>query len=317
MTSGVLVLDKPRGPTSHDVVMRVRRALGVQRVGHAGTLDPMATGVLVVAVGEATKLVPWLTGQDKTYDAAIALGIETDTLDADGRETRRVPLSDDLRLALSTSRGSSSPAGGGAPKMSVAPTLQAALDAESGRIAQLPPAFSAVRQNGQRAYAQARRGVDPLLAARDVHIRQIRLTACSDDPALIAVTLDVSKGYYVRALARDLCATLGTVGHLTSLRRTRSGCFGCDEALPPDTPPDGLLAGMISLSRAAARALPVAMLSDAGARDARHGRPVRSSDIAAAVNGPSAWLDARGNLIAVGRVEETGCGCVLRGFAEV
>src|SRR5271165_5711274 len=98
--SGVLVLDKPRGPTSHDAVARVRRVLGIREVGHAGTLDPMATGVLVLAVGEATKLVPWLATQDKAYEATIALGIETDTLDADGRHVREVPPSDELREAL-------------------------------------------------------------------------------------------------------------------------------------------------------------------------------------------------------------------------
>src|SRR5450432_1318144 len=98
--SGVLVIDKPRGPTSHDVVARLRRALATREVGHAGTLDPMATGVLVVAIGEATKLVPWLTAQDKTYEATLALGAETDTLDADGRETRRAPLDAELLEAL-------------------------------------------------------------------------------------------------------------------------------------------------------------------------------------------------------------------------
>ncbi|HXN34250.1 MAG TPA: tRNA pseudouridine(55) synthase TruB, partial [Polyangiaceae bacterium] len=103
MASGVLVLDKPRGPTSHDVVARIRRAIGAREVGHAGTLDPMATGVLVVAVGEATKLVPWLMAEDKAYEATIALGIETDTLDADGREVRSLPPGDELRSALASS----------------------------------------------------------------------------------------------------------------------------------------------------------------------------------------------------------------------
>jgi tRNA pseudouridine55 synthase len=303
MTSGVLVLDKPRGPTSHDVVVRVRRALGVRRIGHAGTLDPMATGVLVVAVGEATKLVPWLTEQDKTYEATIALGVETDTLDADGREVCRVPLSDGVRAALSSSNATS-----------IAPPLQAALDAEHARRAQVPPAISAIRQDGQRAYVRARRGLQPVLGARDVRVEHLALVACSDEPATLAVAVDVSKGYYVRALARDLSGALGTVGHLTSLRRTRSGCFLCTEALSLDAPPDQLLAAVCPLSRAAERALAVAVLSDTGVRDARHGRPVHPSDINAPASGPSAWLDGRGELVAVGRVDETGFGIVLRGF---
>jgi tRNA pseudouridine55 synthase len=304
--SGVLVLDKPRGPTSHDAVARVRRALGIREVGHAGTLDPMATGVLVLAVGEATKLVPWLATQDKAYEATIALGIETDTLDAEGREVRRLPPGDDLRAALASFN-----AGFG-----IAPTLGGAMAAERSRTSQVPPAFSAIKQGGERAYARARRGEEIVLAAREVGVRRLDLLACQEESLSLDIALEVGKGYYVRALARDLAAALGTVGHLTSLRRTRSGRFGCELALPYDASPEELTAGMHPLPLAAAKALPVAQLTDAGADDARHGRPVHLRDILAFVPGASAWLDPCGELVAVGEIDETIGGRVTRGFAS-
>ncbi|MDP8999586.1 MAG: tRNA pseudouridine(55) synthase TruB [Myxococcota bacterium] len=304
MTNGILVLDKPRGPTSHDIVAHMRRVLRVRQVGHAGTLDPMATGVLVVAVGEATKLVPWLVATDKTYEATIALGVETDTLDAEGRVLRRVALSDPLREALFARRGRPIPS-----------ELRAALAAESARSSQVPPAFSAIKRDGERAYALARRGVQPVLTARDVHVRRLELVACIAEPPSIAVLLEVSKGYYVRALARDLCEALGTVGHLTSLRRTRSGCFERGEALSLDAPKDELLARMVPLAVAATRVLPSAQLTNVGVRDARCGRQVQPPDIRGPADAPSAWLDPQGELVAVGSVDQAGCGSVLRGFA--
>jgi tRNA pseudouridine55 synthase len=300
--SGVLVIDKPRGPTSHDVVGRVRRALGTREVGHAGTLDPMATGVLVVAVGEATKLVPWLTAHDKAYEATIALGVETDTLDAEGRETRRAPLDGRLVEALAESRGPT-----------VAPRLRAALEQERGRTEQVPPAYSAIQQAGVRAHERARRGEAVELAPRPVRVHALEVLACSEAPPFLTVRVEVDKGYYVRALARDLAAALDTVGHLTSLRRTRSGCFLLAEALPLDTPADELAARVEPVSRAAARALPVARLTDTGAVDALHGRRVRAEDLDAPDAGPSAWLDGHGVLVAVGEVVD-GLGRVIRGF---
>jgi tRNA pseudouridine55 synthase len=306
MSSGVLVIDKPRGPTSHDVVARVRRAVGTKAVGHAGTLDPMATGVLVLALGEATKLVPWLTAEDKTYEAAITLGVETDTLDADGREVRRAPVSEELRAALAAAQAA-------AP---VGPLLEAALEAERARTSQVPPAFSALKTAGQRSYVRARRGEPTLLAARDVQVRRLELVECSAQPPVLFVRLDVGKGYYVRALARDLATALGTAGHLSGLRRTRSGSFTCREALALEAPAEALRAGIHSLSHAATRTLPVANLTEAGALDARLGRFLRSCDIDARHRGPSAWLDPHGELVAVGEVDEMGRGKVLRGFAS-
>ena len=303
MRGGVLVIDKPRGPTSHDVVAHVRRSLGVRRIGHAGTLDPIASGVLVLALGEATKLVPWLTAEDKTYEATIALGVETDTLDAAGQEVRRVPLNAALVAALS-----------GATRPALAPELQSALKAESDRKTQVPPVFSALKYQGERSYVLARRGLRPALGPRRVQVRSLELLACGDEPPHIDLGLVVGKGYYVRALARDLAAALGTVGHLTSLRRTRSGSFVQEEALPMDRSADELLANVHPLSMAAGRVLPVAELTDAGARDARHGLPVRPADITAAACATSAWLDRRGELVAIGKVDDTGYGRVVRGF---
>jgi tRNA pseudouridine55 synthase len=302
---GVLVIDKPRGPTSHDVVWRLRRALGVRAIGHAGTLDPMATGVLVAAVGEATKLVPWLTEHDKSYEATIVLGVETDTLDAEGVEVRRLPPNDKLREALRGPSGAE-----------LSPLLRAAFEAERRRTLQSPPAYSAIRAGGERAFARARRGERVELEPRPVVVRRLDLLASSSEPPCLKVALDVGKGYYVRALARDLARALGSVGHITELRRTRSGCFVAEEAHALDAPAEVLRAAVEPLARAAARALPVARLSDAGVRDARHGRVVQATDIDGSFGllTTCAWLDAAGGLVAVGRLEEAGHGRVLRGF---
>jgi tRNA pseudouridine55 synthase len=218
---------------------------------------------------------------------------------------RRAPLGGELLSALAGN--------GAAPLASV---LEAALAAERARTSQVPPAFSAVRDAGERAYVRARRGDPPVLAARDVHVRRLEIVGWSAHPPVLVIRLDVGKGYYVRALARDLAEALGTAGHLTALRRTRSGSFACAEALPLGAPADELLARMHPLSRAAARTLPVANLTEAGARDARHGRLLCPRDIDAPARGPSAWLDPVGELVAVGELDESGCGRVLRGFAS-
>jgi tRNA pseudouridine55 synthase len=303
--SGVLTFDKPRGCTSHDVVARVRRTLRTRAVGHAGTLDPMATGVLVVLVGEATKLAPWLTAHDKTYVATLALGIETDTLDADGREVRREALSAALRAALS-------PSDVLAP---IAPLFERALELERQRISQLPPAYSAIHTEGERAYARARRGEAPVLAARAVRVLRLELVAWGERPATCSLALEVSKGYYVRSLARDLAAALGTVGHLTHLRRLTSGPFGLDPALAIDASADAMRSRLEPVASAAARALPVGHLTASGVVDARQGRRVHPTAIAAPSSGPCAWLDDQGDLVAIGELDEDRGGRVVRGFA--
>ncbi|HEY1957142.1 MAG TPA: tRNA pseudouridine(55) synthase TruB [Polyangiaceae bacterium] len=283
--NGVLVVDKPRGPTSHDVVAKARRALGTKAVGHAGTLDPMATGVLVVAVGEATKLVSYLSASDKEYEATVALGVATDTLDAEGRETSRAEVPASWRDAL-----------------------EGALDAERKRTMQLPPIFSAIHAKGARSHELARRGEAVELAERPVRVVALEVHALGE--AEIQLRLTVSKGYYVRALARDLAAHLGTVGHLTALRRIRSGAFSITEAIGLDAFAD---ARLVPVAEAAARALPTCTLSEAGVAHARAGRAVPLADLGTNAPGEHAWLAADGALVAVGRIEE-GAGRVTRGF---
>jgi tRNA pseudouridine55 synthase len=301
---GVLVLDKPPQRTSHDIVARVRRTLGLREVGHAGTLDPMATGVLVVAVGRATKLVPWLTADDKAYEACIAFGVQTDTLDSDGRVVASKDVGNELVRALS----------GNDPGH--APALLLALSAERARTSQVPPSHSAIRINGRRSYALARRGEPITLASRPVRVERLDVLEATASPSSLTVALEVGKGYYVRALARDIAQALGTVGHLTRLRRTRSGRFTLAEALPFDSSAADLRAAMLPLASAAGRVLPVAHLSEQGERDARHGRAVGMNDFDEPhVGKPFAWLDRTGELVAVGRIDDEGRGRVLRGFA--
>jgi tRNA pseudouridine55 synthase len=302
--AGVLVLDKPSGPTSHDIVMRVRRALATREVGHAGTLDPMATGVLVIAVGEATKLVPWLTAERKRYRATIALGAETDTLDAGGRIVAARDLSHELRSALDSG--------------DVPPLLEGALAQERTRASQVPPSFSAIHSGGERAYAKARRGEAVLLDARVVEVHELTLLAWSGHPPTLVVELEVSKGYYVRSLARDLANALGTIGHLTALRRTRSGGFVLEEAAAFDAPESELTVRLLAPAQAAARVLPVVLLTEAGAAHARSGRAVPQTELESLIPLPcaaSAWIDSSGALLAVGEIDGAGRGRVLRGFS--
>jgi tRNA pseudouridine55 synthase len=281
--SGVLVIDKPRGPTSHDLVSRVRRALRTRHVGHAGTLDPMATGVLVVAVGEATKLVPWLTADDKTYEATIRLGIETDTLDADGEVTRRAPVPANL-------------------------DLDAALARERSRTEQIPPAYSAIRVEGRRSHELARAGQAVDLPPRPIEVRALEFVRRDEDA--IVVRVHASKGYFVRSLGRDLADALGTVGHLTALRRIRSGAFGIEDARPIED------ASLLSTDEAAKRALPVTILDEATTKDAGHGKAIAQERVSHPHERPSAWIDEDGRLVAVG-VFRDGLGRVLRGFPKL
>ena len=283
--SGVLVVDKPVGPTSHDVVARLRRALRTREVGHAGTLDPLASGVLVVAVGEATKLVSYLTAADKEYEATVRLGELTDTLDAGGVvvETQEIPADWPLRLDL-------------------------ALRLERARAEQIPPIYSAIQQDGERSHAKARRGEAVVLAPRPVAVRSLEVVAVRAQE--VDLVLVVSKGYYVRSLARDLAAHLGTAGHLRSLRRTRSGSFTLADAVTLEPPPR---APTLSVERAAARALPVTTLTALGLEQARVGKRVAPEDLGTHAEGPHAWLDGEGRLVAVGTLED-GTGRVLRGF---
>lgn len=284
---GVVVVDKPRGMTSHDVVRAIRKKLNSSAVGHAGTLDPMATGVLVVAVGEGTKLVPYLTAAEKEYETTIALGESTETLDADGAQKTTASVPSDWRAEL-----------------------EAALDVERARRSQIPPNFSAIHVQGQRAHELARKGEAVQLEPRDVHVISIDLLRAADDPSCIDLRITVSKGYYVRSLARDLAATLGTVAHLTALRRVRSGPFSIAEATELDDP--NFASRLLSVTDAATRSLPSVILDDAQTRNARHGKTVQFTNVE--TSGDAAWLDPEKNLVAIGHIDETRAGRVRRGF---
>lgn len=298
--SGVLVVDKVRGPTSHDVVARARALLRTREVGHAGTLDPMATGVLVLGVGEGTKLLPYLTAHDKTYEATLVLGETTETLDAEGDVRSHAEVAPWLVEALArVAAGASLP-----------PGLHDALDGERARSAQIPPAFSAIRKDGVRAHTLARAGVEVELEPRPVRVHALDLTAASAAPPTLSVRVTADKGYYVRSLGRDLALALGTVGHLSALRRVRSGPFDLARAVPLDA--DAAL-GVLDLATAAALALPTARLGDDAVLQARRGQRVTLPDDAPP--GPAAWLDGGGALVAIGERSPEGHGRVLRGFA--
>jgi tRNA pseudouridine55 synthase len=200
---GVLVVDKPSGWTSHDVVGRVRRLAGTRKVGHAGTLDPMATGVLVVGIGRATRLLGHLSLTDKEYDATIRLGVSTVTDDAEG---------DVLEVRDASAVGDVAPA----------------MASLTGDIQQVPSAVSAINVDGVRAYARVRAGEDVELASRQVTVSRFELTGRRGDE--LDVRVECTAGTYVRALARDLGELLGVGAHLTGLRRTRVGPFGLDDA---------------------------------------------------------------------------------------
>ena len=213
---GVLVIDKPEGLTSHDVVAAARRILGEKRIGHTGTLDPLATGVLPLACGRATRLVRFLTASDKDYDATMLFGVTTDTLDVTGEETSR---------------------SGRAPSRDA---LVTALRAFEGEQMQAPPAYSAKKVGGRRAYEFARRDEPVELAPVRVRVAHIELLAFAGDPSSslgasrCRIALTCSAGFYVRSLVRDLGERLGTGATLEALRRTRSGDFTLDEAVDLD-----------------------------------------------------------------------------------
>ncbi len=223
---GLLVVDKPAGWTSHDVVAKLRGLAGTRRVGHAGTLDPMATGVLVVGVGRATRLLTFLVGADKEYTATVRLGVATTTDDAEGEVLAETGV-DRIDAGL----------------------LAAAAARLTGPIQQVPATVSAIKVDGQRAYARARAGEHVELAARPVTVRELELgeprpARTVDGTGVLDVDLRVvcSSGTYVRALARDLGVALGVGGHLTALRRTRVGGWSLASARTLDdlsrTPPD-------------------------------------------------------------------------------
>lgn len=280
--SGFLVVDKPAGWTSHDVVDAARRWLGTRRVGHLGTLDPLATGVLPLAVGDATKLVPFVEGGRKRYQAQITLGAATDTLDADGRVVRRFdgPLPDEA-------------------------AVRAALATFAGEIEQVPPMFSALKRDGVPLHRIARRGGEVERAPRPVTIFAISLAAYA--PPEVEIELECSAGTYVRVLASDLGERLGCLGHVRRLRRTASGPF--DEAQAHDAAAldraaaAGRVSGLL-LPPLAVLGLPQVVLGDADARRIGHGGDVRLAlaVLAAAAGDRVVAVDAAGALLAIAEV---------------
>jgi tRNA pseudouridine55 synthase len=249
---GVLVVDKPAGPTSHDVVDRVRRAFATRRVGHTGTLDPFATGVLPVCVGRATRLARFLAGGEKEYVATVRLGFATTTDDLTGE-----PVGLPVPVEVAPAR------------------LAVALAALVGSFDQVPPAFSAKHVGGRRLYELARRGETVPRAATPVTVHGLDLLAREGDTVEIAVRC--SPGTYVRALARDLGERLGTGAHLAALRRTRSGAFDLSQAVSGDD-----LAGagerMIPLPRLLLE-LPAVRVGAEGRRLVGHGRELGRGDV--------------------------------------
>ncbi|MGN8027262.1 tRNA pseudouridine(55) synthase TruB [Microbacterium sp. 22242] len=248
---GILLVDKPGGMTSHDVVARARRAFGTRKVGHAGTLDPMATGLLVIGIEAATRLLTFVVGADKTYSATIRLGQATTTDDAEGEVV--ATASADALAAVTAGR------------------IADGIAALTGTIAQVPSAVSAIKVDGRRAYDRVRAGEEVELAAREVVVSRFDILADrpGDGVRDLDVTVDCSSGTYIRALARDLGAALGVGGHLTALRRTRVGPFEVAAATGLD---DLAEARPMSAAKAASLILPVLEVSAAEAVDLRHGK---------------------------------------------
>jgi tRNA pseudouridine55 synthase len=271
--SGLVIVDKPAGMTSHDVVARIRRMAGTRRVGHAGTLDPMATGVLVVGVEKATRLLGHLTLAEKEYQATIRLGQATGTDDAEGPVIAAASAAD-------VSAGA----------------LHAAVGALTGEIEQVPPGVSAIKVGGKRAYRLTRDGAAPELAARPVTVRAFDIAAVRRNGDLLDVDVAVtcSSGTYIRALARDLGRALGVGGHLTHLRRVRSGAYHIEAARTLDELADRF--EVTPLAAAAAAAFPRLDLSEEQARTVAHGGRLpatgRLGDAPAAVFGPDGALIA-------------------------
>ena len=278
--SGVLVVDKPSGPTSHDVVARVRARTGIKRVGHTGTLDPLASGVLPLVLGRATRLVRYLSSEDKRYDAVIRLGAATETYDA-----------------------ASAPVEMPVPSSVTTEEIGVALESFRGTFRQTPPPYSAKKIGGVRAYKLARAARPTMPEPVDVTVRDLSLDGYRDGEVRIRVAC--SAGFYVRSLAHDLGAALGCGGHLAMLRRTASGPFTLTEAVPlalVENDPQRALESVIDLNGLLTH-LPAAVLTDAGAERVAHGNAVAGGQIVRGVPADAACpvrlLDRHGTLLGI------------------
>jgi tRNA pseudouridine55 synthase len=268
---GLALVDKPAGMTSHDVVSVVRRATGARRAGHAGTLDPFATGLLVVLLGRATRLIPYMDGEPKVYDATIRFGEETDTDDATGVVMRRAAAPDDRAIACG-------------------------VEALTGAIDQHPPAYSAKSVDGVRAYAAARRGSPLDLPPARVTVHDWNLLERRENDVRARITC--GGGTYVRALARDLGRSTGSAAHLTALRRLRSGAFSVDDASSLDDFSERVAPIRAPLD-AVAR-LPVQRITDTELIRVSHGNPVPARTEGATV----ALVDDGGALVAIAEPQD-------------
>jgi len=275
-TSGLVLIDKPQGWTSHDAVARTRRLANTRKVGHAGTLDPMATGLLILGINSSTRLLTYVVGLDKEYLATIRLGAATTTDDAEGEQLTRAPADvvDGVTAAAVT----------------------AGIRGLTGAISQRPSAVSAIKVDGKRAYARVRAGEDVELPARPVTVSEFELVSSTpvDGYLDLEVRVVCSSGTYIRALARDLGAGLGVGGHLTSLRRTRIGPFGIDAADPLDQL--DVARALIGPADAAGRLFGRLDLTEQQAIDLGHGKRI-DAPAGAADGGPVAAIDPGGRLV--------------------
>ncbi|TML01825.1 MAG: tRNA pseudouridine(55) synthase TruB [Actinobacteria bacterium] len=267
--SGLLLVDKPHGITSHDAVSRVRRSLGIRKVGHSGTLDPLATGLLVMGVGRGTRLLRFLSEFPKLYEGTGVLGVETTTLDAEGDVVREAPVA------------------------VTEPELRAALASFVGDIEQAPPAYSAVKVGGERSYKAARRGEAVDSPSRRVHVYAFNVRRF--DPPRFDFRVRCSGGTYVRSLVADVGHALECGAHVTALRRTAVGPFGVEEARPPHDP-----GPLLPLERAVEH-LAAVTLHEEEARVAAHGSILGP----AGIEGPYRALAPDGRLVGIYRDEGT------------
>jgi tRNA pseudouridine55 synthase len=294
--NGALIVDKPSGPTSHDIVALARRTLGESRIGHTGTLDPLATGVLVLLVGRATRLSQFLVTDEKEYIADVRLGVSTPTYDADFRlkaEATGNQLAEDDKPSISCGFRLQ------------AEDLDLVLQRFRGTFLQTPPPYSAKKIAGRRAYERARKQQPVELKPIEVRVSALDVIS-QTDPALIRLRIVCSAGFYVRSLAHDLGEALGCGAHLEALRRTRTGRFGIDRAVPLElvaTAPDAARERIISMNELLGH-LSRVTLSDQGARRAAHGNIVAPehvvTDAATADGGAYVGLfDGSGTLLAI------------------
>jgi tRNA pseudouridine55 synthase len=283
VTSGLLLIDKAQGWTSHDAVARTRRLAGTRKVGHAGTLDPMATGLLVLGINSSTRLLTYIVGLDKEYLATIRLGQSTTTDDAEGDEVTRAAPGQVAAIAPAAVSGG--------------------IEALTGDIIQQPSAVSAIKIDGKRAYARVRAGEDVQLPSRPVTVSEFELRSSTHRDGFLDLEVRVAcaSGTYIRALARDLGLALGVGGHLTSLRRTRIGPFLIENAATLEQV--DVVADLIPPADAATRLLPRLDLSAEQAVDLGHGKHIRAEGDATRT-GPVAAIAPDGRL--VGLVEYRG-----------